>query len=114
MKPQVLLNGAARAQAETVRQFKIEQGFVATVTSDLVNYSVMLQNGAWTYGPAVARIIDVTARLGGKTPEESKKLFAYAVKAQALRELSKAVMDGTRGETAPGPASKVEPEKVDG
>lgn len=114
MKPALLVNGVAGHKPQTIVQFKIEQGFVAVVTSDLQNYSVVIKNGAWTYGPAIGRIIDVTARLGGKTPEESKKLFAYAVKAQALRELSKAVMDGTRGGTAAGPVSTIEPEKVDG
>lgn len=114
MKSPILLNGAARQNPQTVVQFKIEQGFVAVVTSDLQNYSVVLRNGAWTYGPAIGRIIDITARLGGKTPEESKRLFAYAVKAQALRELSQAVMNGTRGAQTPAPSSKVEPEKVDG
>ncbi len=85
--------GAAGPLRQTI-EFKIDQGFVATVVSDLKHYRVLLRCGAWTYEPVISEIVLTATRLGGKTPEETKRLLAYAIKTQALRELSAAVMSG--------------------
>lgn len=89
------MNGHSRPDpAFSVESFNIDQGFTATVTNDLKHYSVMLKCGAWTYGPAIAEVQLAAQRLGGKTAQETKKLLSYAIKQQALKELSRAVMSG--------------------
>lgn len=90
-----LMNGAPQpGPTMSTKTFNIEQGFTATVISDFKHYRVMLKCGAWTYGPAVCEIAVAAKKLGGKDVDETKRLLAYAVKTQALKELSNAVMSG--------------------
>lgn len=104
-------NGGSHIQpgVDIVKEFDIEQGFIATVRSDLRSYQVMLRNGHWTYGPAVARISVVKEKLNGETPEDNMRMFAYAIKAQAMQELSRGFIDDAMKQTQPG-LRNLEPE----
>ena len=86
--------GAPRGKISAVTM-SIEQGFEATVQTNLAakQYGVMLKCGGWTYGPAFADIETTAKKLG---TQDTKRLLAYAIKSQALRELSDSVIQGTK------------------